>query len=1042
MLKKEFPKAYIPKDYEDKVYEEWEKSGLFNPDNLDLPEDANCYSIVMPPPNVTGTLHMGHAAMLAIEDILIRFKRMRGWRTLWVPGTDHAAIATQTKVEKILKEEGITRHGLGREKFLIRVEQFAQESHDTIVNQVKKIGSSCDWSREAFTLDAPRTKAVRSVFKLMYEDGLIYRGERVVNWCPRCYSTLADDEVEYRGQGAKLYYLKYDKDFPIIIATTRPETKLGDTAIAVNPKDARYKKYIGKVYSADFCGIPLKIRIISERSVDMEFGTGAVGVTPAHSMADSQMAAEHDLDIIKVIGEDGMIRDGFGEFSGMTVLDAREIIVNKLREKGLIEKEENVENNLSVCYRCDTAVEPIPSLQWFINVNKIIPNSGKTIKELCLEAVSTGVFDREKIRIVPERFEKNYFHWMESLRDWCISRQIWYGHRIPVWYKDIPVLGDLDGYKQKCIEVKPGEPGSPVHAKEKAEFRFIIENEDDFKWLQENFKTEKEFESIDFFDGKIRTRVSEAKYIVIGPTDLAGVFVKKARKGKVEGIEAYYEEKAISGYARYEIEFKGDLPGRFKGREMIKSTDIFQRASNNDSSRSIYVGITAPLFDGWFQDEDTLDTWFSSGLWTFSTMAHAENEISVEAGKLKIASMDFLKYHPTAVLETGYDILFFWVARMILMTVYAIDDIPFRDVYLHGLVLDEQGKKMSKSKGNVIDPLDMIGKYGTDAARLSLVIGSSPGSDLRLSEEKIASLRNFINKIWNISRYIITGHEFATGDFSIDPDGLSLADTWILRKMQDLIGAARSDLKNYQFSSAGEKLKDFTLNDLADWYLESSKFESNPDKPKILNLILRDLLRLWHPFIPFVTETIWHEMGEQGMLMVQKYPSFSYYNNFISDRNVCAYYDLVKEIIVAIRNGRAENKVDPATKIKAVIYAGAKTEIIGSQAELIKNLRTGIEEITVKGIGEKFDNAIYLTVSGIDIYLLGAIDKQKEAGRLKKEIANAEKMIASLKSRLENEEFTSKAPEIIVREERRKLEMYGLELDKLKKQIDNINLVS
>ena len=416
-MKKNLPKAYEPSKYEDKIYKKWEKSGYFNPDNLDLPKKVKNYSIIMPPANVTGTLHMGHAVMLAIEDMLIRYHRMKGERALWIPGTDHAAIATQTKVEKILKEEGANRHKLGREKFLKRVEKFAKDSHDTIVNQVKKMGSSCDWSREAYTLDKIRTKAVRAVFKMMYDDGLIYRGERIVNWCPGCHSTLADDEVEYEERKGKLYYFRYSKEFPLVIATTRPETKLGDTAVAVNSKDRRYRKYIGKTYEVDFCGIFLKLKIISDRSVDMKFGAGALGVTPAHSVIDWQMAEENNLPIIKVINEDGKINDSFGKFSGKSIVEARKLIVVELKKKGLIEKEEEVDNNLSVCYRCGVTIELLPSLQWFMDVNKKIPKYEKSIKELSVDAVKEGVFKRNKIKIIPERFEKNYFHWLENLRD-------------------------------------------------------------------------------------------------------------------------------------------------------------------------------------------------------------------------------------------------------------------------------------------------------------------------------------------------------------------------------------------------------------------------------------------------------------------------------------------------------------------------------------------------------------------------------------------------------------------------------------------------
>ncbi|MFH0857041.1 MAG: valine--tRNA ligase, partial [bacterium] len=808
------------------------------------------------PPNATGTLHLGHAAMLALEDILIRYHRMKGERTLWVPGTDHASIATQTKVEKIIKGEGTNRHELGREKFLKRVEEFVEGSRNTIRNQIRKMGSSCDWSREAFTFDEIRNKAVREVFKMMYDDGLIYRGERIVNWCPRCHSTLADDEVEYRAQRAKLYTFKYSNDFPFTISTTRPETKLGDTAVAVNPKDERYKEYIGKTFEVDFCGIKLKLKIIADRGVDMEFGTGAVGVTPAHSMVDWQMAQENNLEIIKVIDGDGKVKDGFGEFSGLTAEEAREILVNKLSVQCLIEKEEEIDNKLSVCYRCDTAVEPLPSLQWFISVDKEISKFGKSIKELCLDAVRTGVFGRDKIKIVPERFEKNYFHWMENLRDWCISRQIWYGHQVPVYYK-----------LKACPE------------------------------LAERIKSEKACP--EFAEG-----------LKVGAQD---IFV---------GVEA---------------------PGKHTPKPS-------QEGNNNEE---------------WVQDTDTLDTWFSSGMWTFSTMAHKPEEIWSENGKLIIDNEDFKNYHPTAVLETGYDIIFFWVARMIIMTTYAIEDIPFQDVYLHGLVRDDKGRKMSKSLGNVIDPLDMIKKYGTDAVRLALVVGTSPGNDMNLSEEKIAGFRNFTNKLWNISRYVISNFKFQiskefqnSNDKILNSDCLTLADKWILEKLDNVINSVTADIENYRFSQAGEILREFTWNDFADWYIEISKFEENENKDRVLKFILRALLKLWHPLMPYVTEKIWEEMGNDKMLIVEKWPELSFRTepsealakDGEAEESVLAgkNFNIIIDIIKSIRNARSQYKINPSQKIKAVIYAGHLKELIESQSEIIKKLKTGIEELEIK----------------------------------------------------------------------------------------------
>lgn len=883
-------KSYNFNEYEDKIYKNWETAGLFNPDNQKLPKDAKTYSIVLPPPNVTGTLHIGHAGVLTFEDILIRYHRMRGEKTLWVPGTDHAAIATQTKVEKILKEEGETRHSLGREKFLERVEEFAQNSHDTIVGQCKKMGASLDWSREAYTLDETRNKMVNSVFKLMYEDGLIYRGERVVNWCPRCHSPLADDEVEYKENKTKLYYFKYSKDFPITIATTRPETKLGDTAVAVNPKDERYKDLIGKEFKIDFVGVKLKLKIIADRGVDMEYGAGALGVTPAHSAIDWQMAEENDLDIIKVIDEDGNIKPGFNEFSGKTTAEAREMIVEKLRQEGLLEKEEEMDNNLSLCYRCDTVIEPLPSLQWFVDVNKKIDRlEGKSLKEISLEAVRSGVFGKKKINIVPERFEKNYFHWMDNLRDWCISRQIWFGHRIPVWYRD----------------------------------------------------------------------------------------------------------------------------------------------------SEIYVGIEAPSEEGWEQDDNTLDTWFSSGMWTFSTLVHSSEDIKIEDNKLIIDSDDFKEFHPTNVLETAYDILFFWVARMILMTTYAVKDIPFQDVYLQGLVTDEKGKKMSKSKGNVINPLDMVERYGADATRLSLVIGSTPGNDMKLSEEKIEGFRNLINKIWNIARYIKQKVEDKNiTDKKIEYSSLSNGDLWILDKYKKLISSISHDLDNYNFSSAGEKLKEFTWNHLADWYLESTKFKSSDQTDKILLNILEGLLKLWHPFIPFVTEVIWKEFNESD-LIVETWPNINDITN-IDYGNKPQIFDLTLEIIKSIRNARAENKVKPNKKIEAIIFAKNQSVEIKENEILIQKMKTGVDKIRIEESGEKIEDAIFVPISeNIEIYLIGAIDQEEEKKRLTKNVSELKERINVIEKKLANKDFSEKAPEKIVEAEKKKLTDLTIEKEKIEEQLNS-----
>lgn len=764
-MMKEISKTYDFLKVEDKIYAKWEKSGYFNPDNLSLPQDAKPFTIILPPPNITDKLHMGHAAMLAIEDLIIRYKRMRGFRTLWLPGTDHASIATQNVVEKkLLKEEGITRHELGREKFLKEVWKFLLSTQKTILNQIRKMGSSLDFSREAFTLDETRQKAVARMFVEMYDEGLIYQGKRLVNWCPRCHSTLADDEVEHKEQEAKLYTFRYAKDFPIEISTTRPETKLGDTAVAVNPKDKRYKKYVGKTFDVNFCGVDLKIRIIADREVDMDFGTGAVGVTPAHSFVDAKMGENNGLEIREVISEDGKIKEDLGKFSGNSVLKAREMVVKELEKNKLITKEEDLKNNLSVCYRCGESIEPLLSKQWFVSVDEKVKRlGGKSLKEKAIEAAKTG-----KIEFLPERFEKRYIDWMENLHDWCISRQIWFGHSMPVWKK-----------------------GSEVKVSEK----------------------------------------------------------------KPEGA-------------------------------------------------------------GWKQETDTLDTWFSSGMWTFSTLGWPDKK-----------AQDLQSFHPTQVLDTGYDILTLWVSRMIMMSLFATGEIPFEKVYLHGLVLDKHGKKMSKSKGNGIDPLDMISIYGADAVRLALLIGGTPGNDMRMSEEKVEGFRNFVTKIWNIFRFCQMTPGFQLEEKINQKDLETLADRWILSRTETLVQEVSDNLDRYQFSLAGEKLREFTWNELADWYVEVTKKEKNP---KVLGYVLDKLLRLWHPFMPYVTEEIFSKLNND-LLMVAKWPGSE---AKLIDKKAEKEFAKFQEKVVASRVKPADKE---AEKIKTKKEIESLKKGIAQKEALLKN---------------------------------------------------------------------------------------------------------
>ena len=747
-IPEKFLKPYDPAATEDRIYKLWEDSGFFDPDKLpERNQKGEPFSIVLPPPNVTGQLHMGSALMLAIEDIMVRHARMKGRKTLWIPGTDHAAIATQSVVEKkIQKEEGKSRHDLGREELLKRIDAYASESHDIIVNQVRKMGASIDWSREAFTLDEKRSLAVRTAFKKMYDDGLIYRGFRVVNWDPKGQTTISDDEIEYETRKTKLYTFKYSKDIPISISTTRPETKLGDTAIAVHPNDARYAKYVGKEYDAVFAGELIHLKVIADASVEPEFGTGALGVTPAHSIVDWEMGQKHSLPLKQVINEYAKMTAGFDEknapvpelvINGKKAVEAREAVVAWLKKEKLLEKEEDIDHNISLAQRTGGVIEPLPKLQWFVAVNKKIRRGSE---ELSLKDMMMKAAELEHIGFIPERFKSIYVHWIVNLRDWCISRQIWYGHRIPVWYK--------------------------------------------------------------------------------APDD-------------------------------------------------------------------IRVGSEAPAGDGWKQDEDTLDTWFSSGLWTFSTLGWPDE---AEFAKNR-------QYHPTTVLETGSDLIFFWVARMILMSSYLLNEVPFKTVYLHGLVRDAKNRKISKSLGNNIDPLDMIAKYGADAVRMSLVVGVGPGNDSKLDEAKIKAYKKFVNKLWNMARFIFENTEESqkpeaksqnlsskseNGNTSISGLGFNATDAKLWEDLQAFMREITPEMDSFKFYIVAEKLYHYAWHEFADKILEESKaiFQNGTEADKesrrqLLLHALDKLLHALHPFMPFVTEEIWADMAVPGkkLLIVGSWPA-------------------------------------------------------------------------------------------------------------------------------------------------------------------------
>jgi valyl-tRNA synthetase len=725
-------KSYDASQVEDKIYQMWQDSGFFNPDNLPDAESRHPYTIIMPPPNVTGTLHIGHALFATIQDILIRWQRMQGKKALWLPGTDHAAIATQAKVEADLyKKEGKTRFDFSREDFLKLVEEFAQQSHDTIIGQLKRLGASADWSREAYTLDENRTLAVRTAFKQMYDDRIIYRGARIVNWDPKLKTTVSDDEIEYKEQVDPFYYFKYG---PFTIGTVRPETKFGDKYVVMHPKDTRYKDYQhGQQIDLEWINGPITATIIKDEAADMEMGSGVMTITPAHSSIDFEIAQRHGLDIEQIIDDRGVLLPIAGEFAGQHIKKARPLIVEKLKAKGLLEKtDEKYVHNIATNSRGGGIIEPQIKEQWFIDVNREfamrhseIPGipTGRmvTLKQLMRHVVQEGL-----IKIVPEHFEKIYFHWIDNLRDWCISRQIWYGHQVPYWTK---------------------------------------------------------------------------------------------------------------------------------GEET-------------------YVGVQAPQGEGWQQDSDTLDTWFSSGLWTFSTLGWPDEK-----------SPDLKTYHPTDVLETGYDILFFWVARMILMTTYHLGQIPFKTVYLHGLVRDKDRQKMSKSKGNVIDPLGVIDTYGTDALRFALIFSTAAGNDIPLSEDKIKGMKHFGNKLWNISRFVITNLESTKYQVlsTQPPSPVTEADKNILTKLEETIKSATEHLENFRLHEAAQEIYQFSWHELADIYLEQSKDQLKDEAIaentiQILRHNLIMVLKLLHPFMPFITEHIWQILAEKkllnigGLLMVSKWP--------------------------------------------------------------------------------------------------------------------------------------------------------------------------
>jgi len=881
-MSKELPKAYNAKDYEDAIYQQWEESGKFAPDES---SDKKPFVITMPPPNATGTLHLGHAVMLAVEDIMIRYHRMQGHPTLWIPGTDHAGIATQNKVEKdVMEKEGKTRHDYGRETFIKMIEEFVAGSQSTIRNQTRKMGASCDWSREYYSLDESLSRTVFATFEKMFEEGLIYRGNRIVNWCTRCYSTISDEEVDYVEKKSKFYYFKYG---PFEIGTARPETKYGDHVVVVHPDDERYKQYHDQEIMIDWIGDePIKATVLADEASDPEMGSGVMTITPAHSFIDFDLAQKYGYEVVQMINEKGEMTAANGPFEGLKVEEAREKFVEILEKKGLLLKvDEDYVNNLSVCSRCKTPIQPLVSKQWFIDVNHPVDSWDHDSLKLekgraySLKEVMQHVVRDEQIEIIPDRFNKTYFQWIDNLRDWCISRQLWWGHQIPVWYQE--------------------------------------SNPDEVKVQQES-------------------------------------------------------------------------PG-----------------------------------EGWVRDSDTLDTWFSAGLFTFSPLQWIDGHD------------DFKKFHPTSVLETGYDILFFWVARMILMTTYMTGQIPFEKVYLHGLIRTREGKKMSKSDpSTTIDPLDIIPDYGADALRLSLFVGSTPGNDTRLYKEKIAGYRNFVNKLWNVARYILMSVEDT--DQSGVPEPKTLADKWILSRLQSVIESTTSHIQESRFSQAAEDLYAFTWNELADWYVEISKIQDDSDE--ILIYLLKTLLKLWHPFTPFVTEELWKHVrreDEQEMLMTEAWPEVQ---EAFKDENAEKAFELIRESISTVRNLRAEYQVEPAKKISAELVSEQFATILDENEAVIKHLAR-LESLTVSNAGEAPENSVSKFLDGMAIHvpLSGMVDPEKEKARLEKEVKKLEGYIKGLEGKLGNKQFVDNAPSDIVEAEKEKLESSKQSLEQFQQQLDQLS---
>ncbi len=871
------PKVYDPASVEKKWYEFWEKNRYFHAE----PEPGKKpFSIVIPPPNITGKLHMGHALDNTLQDILIRWHRMMGDNTLWMPGYDHAGLATQIKVEEVLKkEEGKTRFDLGREEFVKRVWAWKEEYGDRIINQLKCLGISCDWERKRFTMDEGCSRAVRETFVSLFEKGLIYKGTRITNWCVNCHTALSDIEVEHEDTPGHLWYVRYpvvgEEDTYLTIATTRPETIPGDTAVAVNPEDERYAKLIGKTLRLPI--LNREIPVIADSYVDTKFGTGAVKITPSHDPNDYEMGLRHNLPEIVVIGKDGVMTEEAGPFAGLERYECRKQIVARLKEEGYLVKIEEHSHAVGHCQRCHNIVEPLVSTQWFVKMQPLV--------KAAVDCVTDG-----RTQFVPERFTKNYTGWMENIHDWCISRQIWWGHRIPVWYCD------------DCGEMSASR------------------------------------------------------------TDL-----EKCPK--------------------------------------CGSTHIHQ-------------------------DEDALDTWFSSALWPFSTMGWPDNT-------------ELLKqFYPTSVLVTGYDIIFFWVARMLIMGMEFMKEIPFEKVFIHGLVRDSQGRKMSKSLGNGIDPLEVIEKYGADTLRFMLITGNTPGNDMRFYWERVEGTRNFANKIWNASRFALMNMEGYDKDAELAP--YTLADKWILSRLQDTVKDVTGLLERFELGEAGRAIYDFIWSEVCDWYIEIAKprlynkeaAAERATAQHVLATVLVSAMKLLHPYMPFITEEIYQCLPHEAeSIMISKWPVA---DESLVDPEAERGMNAIMDSIKAIRNMRAEVNANPGKKIPAIMLVSEDLrEVVAHNDSYIK-LLCGIDNLELRPLnGEKPENAMAAVVTGIEVYLplAGLIDVEKETQRLSKELAAMEKDLQRAGGKLNNAGFLAKAPEDVIAKERAKYEELSGKIEAVKKRM-------